>query len=271
MQNNFGLSSEAGVPRANLSRVAFDVGILSRVNKHNDVILQGSASGNQRTPCPFIAWIKNCPEFKYLMFFLISHSWNVSLWHGLWPMCGVPSSPSTRQGLTLGLLQPKHAPVIFAPLGHLPRVFCYALFSFLGCSKRLSFHHMINFLHISQHMVWFVLWPWWRWQLRGSGAGAKEESSYRMSCAAGANLWPFKNEAQTDPLWVSGLPLSFLLCFLSSTPVSSFPGLWYIVFSNPWKASWGFFILFNHPVWRALFYGKRAYISDICPPVPKKL
>lgn len=42
------------------------------------------------------------------------------------------------------------------------------------------------------------------------------------------------------------------------------------VFNNPQKASWGFSILFNHPLWRALFCGKRAYISDICPPFPKK-
>lgn len=166
MQNNFGLSSEAGVTRANLSGVAFYVGVLSSVNKHNDVMLLGSAPGNQRTPlrrdrvylpCPFIAWIKNCPEFKYLMFFLISHSWNVPLWHGLWPMCGVPPSPGTGQGLTLGLPQPKHVPVTSAPEGRLPRVFCIALFSFLGRSKRFSFYHMINFLHISQHMVLFVL------------------------------------------------------------------------------------------------------------------
>lgn len=156
MQNNFGLFSKAGMTRANLSRVAYDVGILSSISKHNDVMLLGSASGNQRASlqrdqvylsCPFIVWIKNCPEFKYLMFF-ISHSWDVSLWHGLWPMCDVSPSPSTGQGLTLGLLQPQHTPVTFAPLGQLPRVFCIVLFPFLGHTKSFSFYHMINFLHV---------------------------------------------------------------------------------------------------------------------------
>lgn len=71
MQNNFGLSSEAGVTRANLSAVAFYVGALSSGNEHNVVMLLGSTPGNQSTPlrrdriylsCLFIAWIKNCPD-----------------------------------------------------------------------------------------------------------------------------------------------------------------------------------------------------------------
>lgn len=57
------------------------------------------ASGDERTSlcidfsCPFTTRIKNCPEFKYLMFFLISHSWHVSVQCGFLPTCPMPPSP----------------------------------------------------------------------------------------------------------------------------------------------------------------------------------
>lgn len=96
-----GLSPEAGVTRAHLSCMAVYVGILSGVHKYIDVALPGLSPGARphpwrgrgSLPCPFTAWIKDCPEFKYLMFFLISHSWNDSVWRGPWPTCPIPPSP----------------------------------------------------------------------------------------------------------------------------------------------------------------------------------
>lgn len=157
-QINFGLSPEAGVTGANLS---FYQGVLSSVDKYIDIALLG-APGDKHIgrdcvylPCLFTTWIKNCPEFKYLMFFLISHSWNVWVWCGLLPTCFIPSSSRVmcKEVSPLGWPQPENPPVSPSSLGQLPRVFCFVLFSFPDCSKTLNFGDKIHFIHIAQHVV----------------------------------------------------------------------------------------------------------------------
>lgn len=49
-------------------------------------------------PCPFTAWMKNCPGFQHLRFFFIFPSSNVLVWLGVSPTHHIPRLSSLVQG-----------------------------------------------------------------------------------------------------------------------------------------------------------------------------
>lgn len=114
--------------------------------------------GHIYLPCPFTAWIKNCPEFQHLIFFFLFYPGRSRCGlachqhvthHALLPtprVC-VPESCRVRSHLW-GCLSPRICWCLPQVWGRSQSI-CFVLFSFPDCSMRFNFDPKVNFIYIS--------------------------------------------------------------------------------------------------------------------------